>query len=141
MLYKHNSSPIYLPTLILLHSLELLLDMWFIQETVDQILGICAWIQSMDLFLSSSFYIHIAYQRMLITLSRPLSSLYSLFLCMVVLSFPITVVYILWGLPNRHVTPGSVPWLFRNKSFFGQMIEHIFNIDPTDSIEEGYQKV
>ncbi|KUL91294.1 hypothetical protein ZTR_01834 [Talaromyces verruculosus] len=59
---------------------------------------------------------------------------------MVVLSFLITVVYILRGLPNRNVTPGGVPWLFRNKSFFGQTIEHIFNIDPTDSIKEGYQK-
>lgn len=78
---------------------------------------------------------------MLITLSIPLSSLYFLLLCMVVLSFLITVVYILRGLPNRHVTPRGVPWLFRNKSFFGQTIERIFNIDPTDSIEEGYQKV
>lgn len=118
-----------------------LLDMWFIQETVDQVFGICSWIQSIDLFFPSKLYIHIVYQRMLTTLSIPISSFHLLLLGMVVLSFLIAAVYILWSLPNEHVTPGGVPWLFLNKTFLGQTIERVFNINPTDYIEEGYQKV
>jgi hypothetical protein len=78
---------------------------------------------------------------MLISLSTHSPSFSILFLCVAILCSLIAAVYVLRNLPKRHITHGAVPWLFRNKGFFGQEIERLFNIDPTSYIEEGYQKV